>query len=128
MIQARCNRVVLLSGSPTADALGRAQGRGAYICTSLKCLETAIRKGGFARTFRTAVAEVEPEGLAWEFYTALDLEMKRSGKREAEAPFFRQVSTRRKFLLARLKAWEKELKGVGKPGDRGATEEGKGEP
>lgn len=42
------------------DAAGTMSGRGAYMCRSLKCLETAVRRRGFERAFRMSVPQ---EGL-----------------------------------------------------------------
>lgn len=36
-------------------------GRGVYLCSSLGCLELALRKKGFVRAFRGKLRRVEPE-------------------------------------------------------------------
>lgn len=38
------------------DRSGRAKGRGAYLCPGGDCLEQAIKKGGFARSFRQVIS------------------------------------------------------------------------
>ncbi|MCR5442106.1 MAG: YlxR family protein [Lachnospiraceae bacterium] len=37
------------------DETGRMNGRGAYICPSVSCLETAFKKHGLERAFKTPV-------------------------------------------------------------------------
>jgi uncharacterized protein len=41
------------AGDIVADETGRAAGRGAYICRTEACLETAIAKGGLSRALKT---------------------------------------------------------------------------
>ena len=49
-------RVVRLpDGSFHTDETGKMNGRGAYICRDPKCLQTAIKKQGFQRSFRQAL-------------------------------------------------------------------------
>ena len=45
-------RVACTKDGLKADPLGRLPGRGAYICRSEECLSKALKKGGFARSFR----------------------------------------------------------------------------
>ena len=54
-------RVVLSAGRLQADAAKRRPGRGAYVCDRA-CAEQALRRGGFARSFRSAVL-VDPDLL-----------------------------------------------------------------
>lgn len=43
-------------GSIRLDPTGRAKGRGAYLCPGGACLEQAIKKGGFSRSFKQALS------------------------------------------------------------------------
>jgi predicted RNA-binding protein YlxR (DUF448 family) len=56
-------RVVLAEGRVQADPAQRLPGRGAYVCDR-GCAERAIRRGGFARSFRSAV-QTDPDLLHW---------------------------------------------------------------
>jgi predicted RNA-binding protein YlxR (DUF448 family) len=47
-------RVVVVDGVVQADPAQRRPGRGAYVCGS-SCAEIALRRGGFQRSFRSAV-------------------------------------------------------------------------
>ena len=49
------------------DATGRKNGRGAYVCPSRECLETAVRNKGRERSFKQAIPK--------EVYEALEKEM-----------------------------------------------------
>ena len=40
-------------GEIKADITGKSDGRGAYLCRDIACLERAVRRSGFNRTFRT---------------------------------------------------------------------------
>jgi predicted RNA-binding protein YlxR (DUF448 family) len=51
-------------GHLVLDTLGRAPGRGVYVCPSLRCIEGALRRGGFARGLRRRIAPAPPEELA----------------------------------------------------------------
>ena len=51
-------------GDVVIDSSGRAAGRGAYVCRTAGCIESAIRKGALGRALRTPL----PIGLR----TALD--------------------------------------------------------
>lgn len=42
-------RVLACEGAVIPDLSGKLNGRGAYICADIKCLETAIRKNAFGR-------------------------------------------------------------------------------
>ncbi len=44
-------------GSISLDMTQKMNGRGAYICRSLTCLETAVKKRGLERTLKCAVAK-----------------------------------------------------------------------
>jgi predicted RNA-binding protein YlxR (DUF448 family) len=47
-------RVVVVEGLIEADPAQRRPGRGAYVCGS-SCAQIALRRGGFQRSFRSAV-------------------------------------------------------------------------
>jgi len=47
-------RVVVVDGRVQADPAQRAAGRGAYVC-GRACAELALKRGGFQRSFRSAV-------------------------------------------------------------------------
>jgi predicted RNA-binding protein YlxR (DUF448 family) len=40
---------------PVADPPARRPGRGAYTCRTRRCVEEAVRRGGFNRAFRRAM-------------------------------------------------------------------------
>ena len=44
-------------GNITLDRTGRSNGRGAYICDNIKCLEKAIKTKALARTFEMEIEE-----------------------------------------------------------------------
>ena len=44
-------------GNITLDRTGRANGRGAYICDNIQCLEKAIKTKALARTFEMEIEE-----------------------------------------------------------------------
>ena len=44
-------------GNITLDRTGRANGRGAYICDNIQCLEKAINTKALARTFEMEIEE-----------------------------------------------------------------------
>ncbi|MEF2835497.1 MAG: RNase P modulator RnpM [Clostridia bacterium] len=44
-------------GNITLDRTGRANGRGAYICDNIQCLEKAIKTKALARTFEMNIDE-----------------------------------------------------------------------
>ncbi|MBR4719697.1 MAG: YlxR family protein [Lachnospiraceae bacterium] len=50
-------------GVMSADETGRMNGRGAYLCRNRSCFETAVKKKGFCRTFKTVITEEETERL-----------------------------------------------------------------
>jgi predicted RNA-binding protein YlxR (DUF448 family) len=53
--QPRLLRLVLAEGRVVADARRRRPGRGAYLHRAPTCVERAVRRGGFARAFRTSL-------------------------------------------------------------------------
>ena len=50
-------------GIISIDRTGKAQGRGAYICDSIECLEKAIKSKKLERTFETKISEDVYENL-----------------------------------------------------------------
>lgn len=50
-------------GNYMIDTTGRANGRGAYLCSSRECLEKAIRSKGLERSFKAPIAEDVYESL-----------------------------------------------------------------
>jgi predicted RNA-binding protein YlxR (DUF448 family) len=57
--KAELKRFVLAEGRVEPDPAQRRPGRGAYLC-GRACAEVALRRGGFARSFRTKV-QVDPD-------------------------------------------------------------------
>ena len=41
------------SGAVEVDSIGRAAGRGAYVCRTAECIDTAIKKGALTRALKT---------------------------------------------------------------------------
>jgi len=60
-------RLVRINGKVEFDASGKADGRGAYVCKSKKCIDMAVKKKGFNRSLKTPVSE--------EIYNLLYLEL-----------------------------------------------------
>ena len=50
-------------GRLIGDGSGKSEGRGAYLCPEVACLETAVKKGAFARTLRVKGLKLEKEEL-----------------------------------------------------------------
>ncbi len=50
-------------GNISIDRTGKANGRGAYICDSIECLEKAIKSKKLERTFETKISEEIYENL-----------------------------------------------------------------
>ena len=50
-------------GNITLDRTGRANGRGAYICDNIQCLEKAIKTKALARTFEMNIDETAYDEL-----------------------------------------------------------------
>ena len=59
-------------GEFTIDATGRKNGRGAYLCPSMECLERAVKGKGLERSFKMAIPK--------EVYENLKKEMEELGK------------------------------------------------
>ncbi len=44
-------------GSISADFSGKANGRGAYLCSNLECLKKAVKSRALERAFETAISQ-----------------------------------------------------------------------
>ena len=44
-------------GEFSIDANGKKPGRGAYVCRSEECFDSAVKRGGFERSFKSTVPE-----------------------------------------------------------------------
>jgi predicted RNA-binding protein YlxR (DUF448 family) len=51
------------AGDISIDKTGKAHGRGAYICPTVKCLETAIKTRALERAFETRIDPKVTESL-----------------------------------------------------------------
>jgi len=109
MDQARLNRVVMHEGKATADPSGKLAGRGAYVCSSLRCLKDAIRSGGFCRALRIKNSGAEPMVLANEFVMGLRMQHERLTRAGALSSDHVKHSKKRDALLFRLGKWESEV-------------------
>lgn len=49
------------------DTAGTLQGRGCYLCGNMDCLEKALKKRSFERTFKVAIPERIKEDIREEF-------------------------------------------------------------
>ncbi len=49
------------------DATGRKNGRGAYICRSMQCLDKAVKNHGLERSLKTGIPQEVYEDLKKEF-------------------------------------------------------------
>ena len=54
------------------DATGRKNGRGAYICASMECLQTAMKRNGLERSLKVAIPS--------DVYESLEQEMSKIAK------------------------------------------------
>ncbi len=57
-----CNK----NGDIAIDKIGKAEGRGAYICRSKQCLEKALKNKGLNRAFKREIPKEIMENLACE--------------------------------------------------------------
>lgn len=55
--QSELIRISLLDGELKVDRNGKSDGRGSYICRSAKCMEKAIKKRAFNRTYKREFPE-----------------------------------------------------------------------
>ena len=60
-------------GNVEVDPTGKANGRGAYVHSSLECFETAIRKRKIAAALRTTIDEDDISRLRADFERALEI-------------------------------------------------------
>lgn len=60
-------RISYCENKVTLDPIGNQNGRGAYLCRKPECLELAIKKKAFARSFRTQVSQDDLEKLVLDF-------------------------------------------------------------
>lgn len=79
--QAELLRVALVEGRPVADPRRRRAGRGAYVHPVKACVERALKRGGFARAFRTRLEAQAVEGV--EDLLAHDIGSKEQSRRGA---------------------------------------------
>lgn len=54
-------RVAYYDGKMSVDRLGRANGRGAYICNSKECMEKAFKRRAFNRAFSCEISREDIE-------------------------------------------------------------------
>ena len=59
-------------GEMSVDLTGKKAGRGAYICASMECLKTAIKRKGLERSLKVAIPA--------EVYDSLEQEMSKIAK------------------------------------------------
>ncbi|HEU4868400.1 MAG TPA: YlxR family protein [Actinomycetota bacterium] len=59
--------VEVAPGRVELDPEGTAGGRGAYVCRSISCMELAFKRGGLARTLRTAIPGEQAAALRMRF-------------------------------------------------------------
>lgn len=59
-------------GKVILDKSGRKNGRGAYLCDDIKCLEITIKKKGLDRSFKEAVPDTVYEELKKCFQEGVD--------------------------------------------------------
>jgi len=109
MDQARLNRVVVHEGKVIADPSGKWAGRGAYVCSSLRCMRDAIRSGGFCRALRIKSSGAEPMVLANEFVLGLRMQHERLMRAGTSGSASVRHSEKRDALLFRLGKWESEV-------------------
>jgi hypothetical protein len=61
-------------GDVFVDRSGRANGRGAYVCTASECFERAVRKGRLGPALRVRLEEDDAERLRHDFEESLAVE------------------------------------------------------
>lgn len=54
-------------GRVELDPEGTAGGRGGYVCRSISCMELALKRGGLARTLKTAIPAEQAAALRTSF-------------------------------------------------------------
>ena len=61
--------VKLANGDITVDKTGKQNGRGAYFCDSIDCLEKAIKSGRIAKEFEMNISKEQYEELKKQYET-----------------------------------------------------------
>ncbi len=56
-------RITLKDGTPALDALGKAQGRGMYVCRTEECILNAKKRGSIERVFKCSVDKIFYDSL-----------------------------------------------------------------
>ena len=64
-------RIVLQNGKPIIDLEGRLNGRGAYLCRSLDCFDTAMKKKRLAYAIGSRMTEEEIAAFREEYSKAI---------------------------------------------------------
>ena len=59
-------------GTVTVDESGTGNGRGAYLCRNVSCFDAAVKRKGFARTFKAAIPDEVTDALREDFERALN--------------------------------------------------------
>ena len=58
-------------GDMAVDPAGSMSGRGTYLCRDTACFDKAVKKRGFARTFRAAISDETINALRPDFEAAV---------------------------------------------------------
>jgi hypothetical protein len=61
------------AGDVAIDASGKANGRGAYVCATQACFETAVRRSRFDSALRVRLREDDLDRLRREFAEAIEV-------------------------------------------------------
>jgi len=61
-------RIVGTDGRVTWDPAGTAPGRGAYVCSTMECVERALRRGRLSRALRAEIDESRVTELKEELF------------------------------------------------------------
>ena len=67
--------VATKDGSVSVDLSGKVQGRGAYLCKDLTCLEKAKKRHAFSRSFRCEISEKSMEEFETVFCRIMEAEV-----------------------------------------------------
>ncbi len=59
-------RIIATDSGLKADPGGKMNGRGAYICRNMDCLELALKKNAFSRNLRKEIGREEAQAFAEE--------------------------------------------------------------
>ena len=66
--QSQLIRLALVNNELVVDETGNVPGRGAYICKDKACLQQAIKKNGFGRSYRKAINRSQVENILMELF------------------------------------------------------------